>query len=525
MGYFGLMSPFEPVNAASIGDVLERMGYDRACDTTLYNGQTGEMMTSMIFSGPLFYQRLKHMVQDKINARSSGTRVDGIAEPGGAYTMLTRQTIGGRALGGGIKIGEMERDCLLSHGIFGFFKESLMERCDKYSMYVSRKTGDIVVANPNSDYGDNIYYNPGADGPLEYQLMSSFGEDNFKTRKEILGLDLSLQHDMDLIKVDVPYSLKLLIQEVQGIGISMKMRLASQGIALQNERVQTQIISDGDGDMDYNLEDYDSNIDSKHLPNYMIEENMEYAQYLDDLENPLVSDEASQHASESEAEGLEEVQYGGSEASRHASQHASESEVEEGLEEVQYGGSEDPSEASQQASEAEVEEGLEEVQYGGSEPPSEAESPKGILKSNQTQPHNSELSGGGECVNEEYIDPPLEEVIMPSNELMVPKSINIDLDLEPAEIIESEVGTLNPTLLNQRVDTITPIEFTKPEVLPDDNANIKVVKICIGSQSSSASSSPIIGLSNNNNEKPTIEERFAKMAEIMDGSTQPLAFK
>jgi DNA-directed RNA polymerase II subunit RPB2 len=80
--------------------------------------------------GPTFYQRFKHMVSDKINYRSEGPR-----------TLMTHQPLEGRAQDGGLRIGEMERDALLSHGISSFIQESMMKRSDEHNFIFQKETG------------------------------------------------------------------------------------------------------------------------------------------------------------------------------------------------------------------------------------------------------------------------------------------------------------------------------------------------------------------------------------------------
>jgi DNA-directed RNA polymerase II subunit RPB2 len=121
-------------------DMLAKIGFHPYGDEILYNGQTGEMLQTSIFIGPVYYLRLKQMVEDKINYRDTGPR-----------KQLTHQPLEGRANDGGLKIGEMERDCLLSHGLAKFWNESMMERSDKTEMLFQEDLGKFD-ANPNFPY-------------------------------------------------------------------------------------------------------------------------------------------------------------------------------------------------------------------------------------------------------------------------------------------------------------------------------------------------------------------------------------
>jgi len=124
-------TPFSASNRVpETRNLLEKAGFHPYAHEVMYNGQTGEMMEAEIFMGPTYYLRLKHMVEDKINYRSMGPK-----------KLLTHQPSEGRSNDGGLRIGEMERDGLISHGMSKFLNESLMERSDGSKLLFDPETG------------------------------------------------------------------------------------------------------------------------------------------------------------------------------------------------------------------------------------------------------------------------------------------------------------------------------------------------------------------------------------------------
>ena len=110
--------------------MLMKIGLEPNGSEMMYNGMTGEMMEMEIFMGPTYYLRSKLMVEDKINYRDTGSK-----------TLLTRQPLEGRAAGGGLRIGEMERDALIAHGVSGFIEESFMKRSDEHEVLFQSGSG------------------------------------------------------------------------------------------------------------------------------------------------------------------------------------------------------------------------------------------------------------------------------------------------------------------------------------------------------------------------------------------------
>ena len=182
------------------GQVLMDSGYHSSGNQLLYSGITGEQLEADIFFGPNYYLRLKHMVKDKINYRERGPR-----------TNLTRQTVKGRSNDGGLRIGEMERDCLLAHGMNGFIKDSMMNRGDKYKIAVCDQTGMIAVYNEV----DDMFYSPMADGPLKF-------EDEIINQVNILPKPKHVSRfGRSFSVLDVPYCFKLFIQEIAIMNVQM----------------------------------------------------------------------------------------------------------------------------------------------------------------------------------------------------------------------------------------------------------------------------------------------------------------
>jgi hypothetical protein len=181
------------------GEMLTHVGYHSSGNELLYNGMTGEQIGAEVFMGPNYYMRLKHMVKDKINYRAQGPR-----------TALTRQPVSGRANDGGLRIGEMERDSVISHGAAEFLRESMMERSDNCFIAICNTTGMMAICNPSK----NLFMSPMADGPIKY--VGSIEGKN-------MNIENITKYGRDFSIVAVPYSLKLLLQELQTMNIQMRI--------------------------------------------------------------------------------------------------------------------------------------------------------------------------------------------------------------------------------------------------------------------------------------------------------------
>jgi DNA-directed RNA polymerase II subunit RPB2 len=188
LGCLGDGSPFNGVTLDGLQKILrDDLKMEPSGNEILYNGYTGRMMETSIFTGPVYYQRLRHCSADKLHSRSSGPLV-----------MLTRQPAEGRAREGGLRFGEMERDCVAAHGVSEFTKERLMECSDLFRCWSCQDCGLIAIVNP----------------------------------KEGIWMCKGCGNTTNFSAIEIPYAYKLLLQELETMSITS--RIITQGKLLKH---------------------------------------------------------------------------------------------------------------------------------------------------------------------------------------------------------------------------------------------------------------------------------------------------
>jgi len=184
-GMEGDGTPFTSLTVGKVSNLLHDLGFQRSGNESMYCGHTGRKLDTQIFLTPVYYQRLKHMVDDKIHSRARGP-----------VTMLTRQPMEGRAKEGGLRFGEMERDCIIAHGTAMLLQERLFLNSDAYRIHVCDLCGLIAIAN-------------------------------LKT----MAFECRACNSNKVSQVYIPYAAKLMFQELMSMQIAPRIRVSEDTAA------------------------------------------------------------------------------------------------------------------------------------------------------------------------------------------------------------------------------------------------------------------------------------------------------
>ncbi|EXJ92261.1 DNA-directed RNA polymerase III subunit RPC2 [Capronia epimyces CBS 606.96] len=180
-GKFEYGTAFGGSKLEDMSKALIEAGYSYDGKDYLTSGTTGEPIPAYVFMGPIYYQKLKHMVQDKMHSRSRGPRA-----------ILTRQPTEGRSRNGGLRLGEMERDCLIAYGASQLLRERLMLSSDKHEVDVCESCGFMAFGR-------------------WCQRCSTAGEPG-----------------SNVVRMTLPYAFKLLLNELGSMNVNTRLIVSDE---------------------------------------------------------------------------------------------------------------------------------------------------------------------------------------------------------------------------------------------------------------------------------------------------------
>ena len=184
-GAHGDGTPFQGTSVEAVSRELRAQGHDEFGRERLFSGLTGEPLEALVFIGPCYYQRLKHMVAYKWHSRGGF----------GPKAQLTRQPVEGRSRDGGLRFGEMEKDALTAHGAAHMLKDKLMDCSDKTTVFICGTCHHLAEPPP----------------PVEFARI-----------RGTLPFCRTCDSHNSAVRVEVPYAMKLLWQELEASGISLR---------------------------------------------------------------------------------------------------------------------------------------------------------------------------------------------------------------------------------------------------------------------------------------------------------------
>jgi DNA-directed RNA polymerase I subunit RPA2 len=197
----------DKISVDYFGEQLQAAGYNYYGSEPLYSGVSGCMMQADLYIGVVYYQRLRHMVSDKYQVRATGP-----------VNPLTRQPIKGRKKGGGIRLGEMERDSLLSHGAAFLLQDRLLNCSDKHTAYACCRCGDLLL--PTTERSTILSAGQSATEAVHKAKLRLYCR-NAKCREHVRddGSDEAVE------PIILPYVFRYLVNELASMNVKLKMEI------------------------------------------------------------------------------------------------------------------------------------------------------------------------------------------------------------------------------------------------------------------------------------------------------------